>query len=96
MRNRYLICYDICDPKRLRRTFRKMQGYGDAMQFSVFICELSLKEKAVLMAELDEIINHSEDCVMAIDLGTIDRDLDDKVSFLGVKKDLPERQALIL
>lgn len=96
MRNRYLVCYDICDPKRLRKTFRKMQGYGDAMQFSVFICELSLREKAVLMAELNEIINHAEDCVMTIDLGTIDRDLDDKVVFLGVKKDLPERQALII
>lgn len=96
MRNRYLVCYDICDPKRLRKTFKKMQGYGEALQFSVFLCELSLKEKAIMIAELDEIINHAEDCVMTVNLGTIDRDLDDKLVFLGVKKNLPERQALII
>lgn len=96
MRNRYLVCYDICDPKRLRKTYKKMRGYGEALQYSVFLCELSLKERTIMMAELDDIINHDEDCIMTIDLGGIDRDMDAKVSFLGVSKEMPGRQTLII
>jgi len=25
----YLVTYDICDPKRLRKVYRLMRGYGD-------------------------------------------------------------------
>jgi CRISPR-associated protein Cas2 len=73
-----------------------MRGYGEALQYSVFLCELSLKERAIMLTELDEIINHDEDCVMTIDLGGIDRDIDVRVTFLGVKKEMPGRQTLII
>ena len=96
MRNRFLVCYDICEPKRLRKTYQKMRGYGEALQYSVFLCELSPKEKAIMMAELDSIINHAEDSIMTIDLGGIGRDIEVKVSFLGVSKEMPGRQALII
>ena len=49
-----------------------------------------------MLTELDEIINHDEDCVMTIDLGGIDRDIDVRVTFLGVKKEMPGRQTLII
>lgn len=88
--------YDICEPKRLRQTYRKMRGYGEALQYSVFLCELSPKERAIMIAELDEIINHNEDCIMTVDLGGIDRDLDARISFLGIKKEIPGRQTLII
>ena len=29
MRQSYLVCYDICDDKRLRKVFQTMRGYGD-------------------------------------------------------------------
>lgn len=96
MRNRYLVCYDICEPKRLRQTYRKMRGFGEALQYSVFLCELSPKERAIMLSELDGIINHDEDCVMTVDLGGIDRDMDVRVSFLGIKKEMPGRQTLII
>ena len=73
-----------------------MRGDGEALQYSVFLCELSLKERAIMLTELDEIINHDEDCVMTIDLGGIDRDIDVRVTFLGVKKEMPGRQTLII
>ena len=43
MRNRFLVCYDVSDSKRLARTYRKMNGFGDPAQYSVFICDLSPK-----------------------------------------------------
>jgi len=29
MRISYLICYDVCDDKRLRKVFQTMRNYGD-------------------------------------------------------------------
>jgi CRISPR-associated protein Cas2 len=36
MRMSYLVCYDICDEKRLRSVFKKMRAYGDHLQYPVF------------------------------------------------------------
>ena len=35
MRTSYLVCYDICDDKRLRRVFQAMRGYGDHLQYAL-------------------------------------------------------------
>ena len=48
MRNVYLVCYDVANDKRLRRTFKKMCGFGDPLQYSVFRCELSPPEKQMM------------------------------------------------
>lgn len=48
MRNVYLVCYDVADDKRLRKTYKKMCGFGDPLQYSVFRCELSAVEKQLL------------------------------------------------
>src|SRR5206468_953456 len=29
MRNTYIVCYDTCEPKRLRDVFKVMRGWGD-------------------------------------------------------------------
>lgn len=69
VRNRYLVCYDVSDPKRLRRTHGKMLGYGDPVQLSVFECELSKKEIAIMRSDLSGILNMAEDRVLIADLG---------------------------
>jgi CRISPR-associated protein Cas2 len=69
MRTGYLVSYDIADPKRLRAVFRTLNSYGDPLQYSVFRCELSAQEKALLVEALDAIIHHLEDQVMIVDLG---------------------------
>ena len=69
MRNRYVVAYDVSDAKRLRQTFKKMNGFGDAIQYSLFVCELSSKERIILEEALTEIINHKEDRVLIINSG---------------------------
>ena len=69
MRNTYLVTYDICDDKRLRKVFKTMRDYGDHLQYSVFECQFSPIDIAKCRAELSEIIHHSEDQVLFIDLG---------------------------
>lgn len=57
----YLVSYDIACPKRWRRVFRLLQGYGEWMQLSVFRCRLDPRRHARMTAELDELIDTGED-----------------------------------
>lgn len=72
VRNRYLVCYDVADPKRLRRTHSKMLGYGDPVQLSVFECELSRQEIAIMRSALSDLLNWDEDRILIADLGPVD------------------------
>ncbi|MHB1492077.1 MAG: CRISPR-associated endonuclease Cas2 [Thermoplasmataceae archaeon] len=96
MRNRYIVAYDIADPKRLRKTFLMMRGFGDPVQYSVFICELSLKEKATLISSLKDIINHNEDRIMIINLGWVDSDPFERIEFVGKPKEFLSRECVII
>jgi CRISPR-associated protein Cas2 len=69
MRRCYLVCYDIRNPKRLRRVHKVLKGYGDAWQFSVFFCVLKDIDRVRLQADLEEQMNLKEDQAMILDLG---------------------------
>ncbi len=69
MRTRYLLCYDVRDDERLRRTARVAEAYGHRLQYSVFICDLSSVERARLERALRRVINFAEDRVVLVDLG---------------------------
>lgn len=65
----YLVAYDIANPKRWRRVFRLMEGFGEWLQLSVFQCRLSVQRHAELIALLDGIIHHADDHVILMDIG---------------------------
>jgi CRISPR-associated protein Cas2 len=69
----YLVAYDIADPKRWRRVFRVMEGFGEWLQLSIFQCRLSVQRHAELIALLDGIIHHSDDHVILVDVGLADQ-----------------------
>jgi CRISPR-associated protein Cas2 len=68
-RRRYLIAYDIADPVRLRRVCTIMEDHGERLQYSVFLCDLSLAERAELEAAVLAAINLAADSVVQLDLG---------------------------
>jgi len=96
MRHRYLVAYDISDPKRLRRTFKKMNGFGDPLQYSVFQCDLSDVERTLMREALGSIINHTEDRVMIVHIGAVDGRGAVAFEFLGVRLDLPAEAAAVI
>jgi len=96
MRNLYLVSYDVCDPKRLRAIFKKMHGFGDPVQYSVFLCPLSAKERILLLEAIGRIIHHTEDRVMIVNLGPQDGRGDECIEFLGRKMELPESGAAVV
>jgi len=93
MRNVYLVCYDVGDEKRLRRTYKKMRGFGDPLQYSVFRCELSPTEQQMMKEALWALLNREHDRVMLIDLGPVGARGDDCVEFWGEPRVTPAGRA---
>lgn len=96
MRNLYLISYDIREQKRWRKVFKIAKGYGVHLQYSVFYSYLSQREKIMLIADLQNAINHSEDRILIVNIGGPDMDLEKKVEFLGQKSDINDHEAVIV
>lgn len=84
MHNRYLVAYDVVDPKRLRAIYRKLCGFGEHVQYSVFVCDLSTKQRVLLSDAIGSIINAREDRVMIVDLGPVNGRGQDCINVLGV------------
>jgi CRISPR-associated protein Cas2 len=69
MEHTYLVCYDISEPRRWRKVYKTMRGFGDWLQLSVFQCRLS-REKVLRMTDkLSDIVDHGKDNILVIDLG---------------------------
>ena len=63
----YLVCYDIRDPKRWRRCFSLLKGYGESLQYSVFRCRLTKRQLERMRWELEKELA-SEDSLMIVGL----------------------------
>lgn len=83
-RHKFLICYDIADAKRLRHVARICESYGTRIQFSVFESSLSPTMFAKLRTELDTIINHDNDQVMFVNLGSDDASTPFSIQTIGL------------
>lgn len=97
MKTVYLISYDVADARRLRQTYRKLCGFGVALQYSVFRCELSSLQLLSLKEGLWSILNLVEDRVMVVNLGPAGARGDECVEFWGQPRtELPQRTATII
>ena len=63
-----LVCYDISDPKRLRKVARCCEDFGYRKQLSVFLVRVSATDFVRLRSRLYDIIDLTEDQVMFIPL----------------------------
>ena len=93
---RYLVSYDVRDPKRLRLVFRAMKGYGEHMQLSVFLCDLNSTGLIKLRADLSDLINTREDSVLIVDMGPTTGRGAGAIEFLGVRGQNPFRGATVI
>lgn len=96
MRHTYVVTYDICDPKRLRKVYKCMLGWGEHLQLSVFQCELNHRELVELRVQLDRIVKPSEDQVLFVDLGSAEGRGSDAITSLGRPYVDPERIAIVV
>jgi len=95
-RHRFLVAYDIRDPRRLRAVFKAMKGYGEHLQYSVFLCDLVGSEKSGMLVHLADLIHHGQDSVAIVDLGLANERAEFCAEFLGVRPTLPREGPAIV
>lgn len=61
--HRYLLCYDISNPRRLQRIHRCAGRHGTALQYSIFECWLTAAQLRRLVRELRALVDENEDDV---------------------------------
>jgi CRISPR-associated protein Cas2 len=81
LRHRYLVAYDIRDPRRLRLIAKKMEDFGDRAQYSVFLCDLTRADAADMTRALRTVMESTVDRILIVDLGTAFDD--SRFEFLG-------------
>lgn len=62
---RYLVTYDIADPRRLSRVFRFLKKQGVPVQYSVFLLESNAIKINELMVKMAKMIHPDADDVRA-------------------------------
>jgi CRISPR-associated protein Cas2 len=94
-RIRYLVSYDICDPKRLRRVARALEGFGVRLQYSVFECPLDDMRMAMLKAAVHPLLKHDEDQVLFVSLGPNANDASLIIEAMGLPYQMRTRLTII-
>jgi CRISPR-associated protein Cas2 len=95
-RRRWLVAYDVRDDARLRRVHDIVRGYGDRLQYSVFLCDLTPVEKLALKTDLRDVVNQHQDSIAFIDLGEPDRPGSATIEFMGTSMALPRNGPAIV
>ena len=91
----YVVTYDISDPKRWRRVFKTMHGYGRWLQLSVFHCRLDGGRRAEMAMALESLIERDTDHVLILDLGPAE-EVELAVESLGRSFAPIERRAVVI
>ncbi len=63
----YLICYDIREPKRWRKAYKLLKGYGETLQYSIIRVRLNRRERERLRWQLEQILT-PEDSLLIVGL----------------------------
>lgn len=59
----YVICFDVCDAKRLRKIADQMENFGTRVQRSVFECHLETAQLQELQRRVENLLAADEDQV---------------------------------
>ena len=62
--NWHLVCYDVRDPKRLRKTAKLLEGYGERVQFSIFRIRVTEHKLQKIRWKLSEILFEDDDLLI--------------------------------
>jgi CRISPR-associated protein Cas2 len=95
-RVRYLVSYDISNPKRLRMVARTLEGFGVRLQYSVFECPLDDMRMAMLKAALQPIVKHDEDQVLFVSLGPSSNDASLIIEAMGLPYTVRRTRVIII
>lgn len=61
----YIVAYDVCCPRRLRKVANVCEDYGIRVEKSVFECDVRPADFESLWLELMDVIDDNEDAIIA-------------------------------
>jgi CRISPR-associated protein Cas2 len=93
---RYLIAYDVPDDKRRTRLAKKLQTYGDRVQYSVFVADVRPAALVRLRSAVEGIIDVEADSVLLCDLGAVSMLDNSRFSFIGRDRPVTPNDAIIV
>ncbi|MDG4832981.1 CRISPR-associated endonuclease Cas2 [Solwaraspora sp. WMMD1047] len=68
---RYLIAYYVSDDVRRTKVAKKLESYGDSVQYSVFIVDARPAKLLRLRSQLIDMIDEGSDSILFCNLGTL-------------------------
>ena len=80
---RYLVAYDIPDDRRRTQVAKKLESFGDRVQYSVFIVDAPPAKLVRLRTELLALLVTQEDSVLVCTLGPVASCGPERFEFLG-------------
>lgn len=93
---RYLIAYDIPDDARRTRIAKKLESYGDRVQYSVFVVDARPARLIRLRRDLELLTDTSADSILLCDLGTVAHAAERNFQYVGVTRPITASGPLIL
>lgn len=93
---RYLIAYDIPDDKRRTRLAKKLQSYGDRIQYSVFVADCKPAKLVRLRRIIVETVVCEQDSVLICDLGLVRAVDSRRFSFIGIERPITPPDSMVV
>lgn len=93
---RTLIAYDIPEDRRRNRLAKQLLSFGDRVQYSVFVVDVSPARLTRLKSKIEAIIVRSEDSVLICDLGLVSTVDDGRFTYLGLSRKITDNSSIIV
>lgn len=93
---RYLIAYDISDDVRRTKVAKKLESYGDRVQYSVFIIDTRPAKLVRLRTQLVAMIDQGTDSILFCNLGTLRDNQRRQLDVIGRTRAITEHGPAIL
>lgn len=93
---RYLIAYDVSDDVRRTKVAKKLESYGDRVQYSVFIVDARPAKLLRLRAQLTDMIDEGTDSILFCNLGPLRKEQSRSLDVIGRSRTITDHGPAIL
>lgn len=93
--HRYLLTYDVPQDRRRTRLAHELEHYGDRLQYSVFLFDISPAAMLRLKTEVLDLMDDGEDSVLICDLGLKSSVSERNFQYLGVERPVTDDSLMI-
>jgi CRISPR-associated protein Cas2 len=94
--HRYIVAYDVVSDARRTRVAKKLQSYGDRLQYSVFLVDAKPAKVLRLKADVVSCLDLQEDSAFVCDLGPVAGGASRSIQFLGCPRAVTEQGSFVL